>query len=130
MTTPSTTQDPVPVRHLAVGTDDILGFSIANEPTKADYLFINNLITAQLKKESQLRMLLRFSGLSNELTESFFNELRETIDFFKRRTRIAVCCDHYQKQRMNLGELVSEDIAVGHFGTDQQAAIEWLSADF
>ena len=124
----SNTQDPAPVVEITLKEDQLIGFHIDNEPTKADYIFINNLLSAHLVDKEKLLILLRLQEMIDIEINYLFGELKTIFEFYKKKTKVAIVATQAVQQQININKLVLEDIEIRCFDLEEEkVAIDWLS---
>ncbi len=121
------TQDPSPVKELPTNHKDSIGFAIDNEPTKADYIFINNLLAAHLTDRTALNLLLQLENLIDIEVNYLFGELKTIFDFYEKSTRVAVLAPKAMEKEIPFEKLDTADIELKYFREGEQTAAEdWL----
>lgn len=122
------TQASTPVKEIELSNDNSIAFAINDEPTKADYIFINNLLTAHLTDRETLQLLLQLENLIDIEINYLFNELKTVFDFYKKRTRVAVIAPKSMKKEIHIEQLVSDKIDLKYFPMSQREDAEkWLA---
>lgn len=123
----SNTQDPAPVKQITTVDKNIIGFHIDNEPTKADYIFMNNLLTTHLTDKENLRLLLKLEDMLDIEINYLFNEFKTTFDFYKKKTKVAVLANEQVKGQLNNKELTKLAVEFKYFPVSQEEeATSWL----
>ena len=122
----SNAQDPMPVKSIEDLSPDIIGFSIHNEPTKADYIFMNNLFSEYLQDRNDIKLLLRLNALSELEIDHLFEEFKTTFDYYKKRVKVALLLPPNPEEAINLGKLVTEDVEIKRFKGTEEPAVDWL----
>lgn len=123
----SNTQDHSPVTKIKTSKENNIGFVVSNEPTKADYIFINNLLAAHLENRESLQLLLQLENLIDIEVNYLFNELATTFEFYPNKTSVAVIAPTAMKKEIAMENLDSANIVLKYFQVGQQkAAEEWL----
>lgn len=121
------TQDQSPVTAIKTINENNIGFVISNEPTKADYIFINNLLTAHLENRDSLQLLLQLENLIDIEINYLFNELATTFEFYPKKTSVAIIAPAVMKKEISMENLNSANIKLKYFPLNQQKAAEkWL----
>jgi len=84
------TTDLAAIKILKLDSNDIIGFSLENIPTKADYIFLNNVLTDYIANRDAIRLLLQMEDSFQVAPKHVFEELQTTFDFYKNKTNVAV----------------------------------------
>lgn len=122
----SNSQDPNPVVNLEI--KNAIGLAIRNQPTKTDYIYINNLITSAAKKSELICILLDIKTPKRVATDQIIKELKPYFKHLQQTVKIAVLIA--DNAAINIGELAIPDMEITRFPREDKAqAIQWLTEE-
>ncbi|MEM1120281.1 MAG: STAS/SEC14 domain-containing protein [Bacteroidota bacterium] len=126
----SNSTDTEPLKEILQDNEDLLGFSIDNQPTKADYIFINNRLASYIEKATFFKILLQFKDHGVIAPAHIFEELKNLLVYYKKQTKIAALASSKIQNKILEGDLHMENTEIRCFDLEKQAvAIAWLSKD-
>lgn len=119
----SNSQDPNPI--VQIETTDAIGLSVRNQPTKADYIFINDLVSARLNEGQAIPILVQIDTPSHVALDQLFKELHITFKHLQKEIKVAILArDGYP---IDMKEVKNTELIVSRFSEDEKdQAIQWL----
>lgn len=117
----SNSQDPNPV--VQIETTDTIGLSVRNQPTKADYIFINDLVSARLGEGQAIPILVQIDTPGHVALDQLFKELHITFKHLQKEIKVAILA----KEDYDMEELKNTELIVSRFSIEEKdRAIHWL----
>lgn len=122
-------QDPNPLKEMVTDNDNLLGFILDNQPTKADYLFVNNLLTIHAENNPTIRLAIQVVTKSNVNLNELFETLKLGFEAYNKSALVAIISPTSMKTEINIGQLSNQKMTVKYFATKEKAsAFKWLLA--